>query len=67
MRFLFSTLPGLGHFFPIVPLAWGVRAAGHDVVVAPPSRPLHCVTARAIRGPSHKERLRVPYPPVPSF
>jgi UDP:flavonoid glycosyltransferase YjiC (YdhE family) len=34
MRFLFSTLPGLGHFFPIVPLAWGARAAGHDVLVA---------------------------------
>ena len=26
MRFLFSTLPGLGHFFPIVPLAWAARA-----------------------------------------
>ncbi|MFN2569182.1 MAG: nucleotide disphospho-sugar-binding domain-containing protein [Candidatus Dormibacteria bacterium] len=40
MRMLFSTLPGLGHFFPIVPLAWGARAAGHDVLIATTSEAL---------------------------
>src|SRR5213595_2083268 len=33
MRLLFSTFPGLGHFFPIVPLAWAARAAGHETLI----------------------------------
>jgi len=32
MKVLFVTLPGLGHFFPVVPLAWALRAAGHEVL-----------------------------------
>lgn len=32
MRILFTTFVGLGHFFPLVPLAWAARAAGHDVL-----------------------------------
>lgn len=31
---LFAVSPGLGHLFPTVPLAWALRAAGHDVLVA---------------------------------
>ncbi|MER5628376.1 nucleotide disphospho-sugar-binding domain-containing protein [Streptosporangium sp. NPDC002544] len=34
MRLLFTTAPLRGHFFPLVPLAWAARAAGHDVLVA---------------------------------
>lgn len=34
MRVLFSTLPSYGHFYPMVPLASALRAAGHDVLVA---------------------------------
>lgn len=34
MRILFTTVPLPGHFFPLVPLAWACRAAGHEVVVA---------------------------------
>lgn len=34
MRVLFAVVPGLGHLFPTVPLAWALRAAGHDVLVA---------------------------------
>ena len=33
MRVLFAVVPGPGHLFPTVPLAWALRAAGHDVVV----------------------------------
>lgn len=33
MRILFTTFPGMGHFLPIVPLAWAARAAGHEVLV----------------------------------
>ena len=33
MKILFSTGPGLGHFLPVVPLAWAARAAGHDVIM----------------------------------
>jgi UDP:flavonoid glycosyltransferase YjiC (YdhE family) len=34
MRILFTTSPGLGHFFPVVPTAWAARAGGHEVLVA---------------------------------
>lgn len=34
MRFLFTVPPALSHFFPMVPLAWALRAAGHEVLVA---------------------------------
>src|ERR1700719_2560970 len=33
LRVLFSTPPGLGHFLPVVPLAWAVLAFGHEVRV----------------------------------
>ncbi|WP_041832250.1 nucleotide disphospho-sugar-binding domain-containing protein [Actinoplanes sp. N902-109] len=31
MRFLFMPLPAIGHAFPMVPLAWALRNAGHEV------------------------------------
>ncbi len=34
MRFLFTTQPGYGHFFPLVPLARAARGAGHEVAFA---------------------------------
>ncbi|WP_328609964.1 glycosyltransferase [Amycolatopsis sp. NBC_00345] len=34
MKVLFVSSPGLGHLFPLVPLAWAFRADGHDVVIA---------------------------------
>jgi UDP:flavonoid glycosyltransferase YjiC (YdhE family) len=34
MRLLFTSVPLAGHFYPMVPLAWAARAAGHDVLVA---------------------------------
>jgi UDP:flavonoid glycosyltransferase YjiC (YdhE family) len=34
VRILFTTMPLRGHFFPLVPLAWAFRAAGHEVLVA---------------------------------
>lgn len=33
MRFLFTCIPGFGHFHPIVPLARALIAAGHDVAI----------------------------------
>jgi L-demethylnoviosyl transferase len=36
MRVLFTTIPGCGHLFPMVPLAWALRCAGHQVLVAGP-------------------------------
>ncbi len=33
-RILFVTLPGLGHLFPLIPLAWALRSAGHKVLIA---------------------------------
>jgi hypothetical protein len=34
VRVLFAVSPGIGHLFPAVPLAWALRAAGHEVLVA---------------------------------
>ncbi|MEE4424140.1 activator-dependent family glycosyltransferase [Streptomyces bugieae] len=34
MRVLFLTLPAKAHLYPQVPLAWALRAAGHEVCVA---------------------------------
>lgn len=34
MRILFTSLPGLGHFHPLVPLAQALRQAGHEVAFA---------------------------------
>jgi len=34
MRVLMTTQPGTGHFTPMVPLAWALRDAGHEVKVA---------------------------------
>jgi UDP:flavonoid glycosyltransferase YjiC (YdhE family) len=34
MRVLMCTYPGPSHYFPMVPLGWALRAAGHEVVVA---------------------------------
>lgn len=36
MRVLFTTTPHCGHLFPMVPLAWALRCAGHQVLVAGP-------------------------------
>lgn len=33
MRFLFTTLPLVGHLFPVVSLAWALRATGDEVLV----------------------------------
>ncbi|WFE26144.1 DUF1205 domain-containing protein [Solwaraspora sp. WMMD791] len=45
MRVLFTSPPGAGHLFPVVPLAWALRAAGHDVLVA--------TTAEGLAGAAH--------------
>ncbi|MCW0215795.1 MAG: glycosyltransferase [Pseudonocardia sp.] len=34
MRVLITTSPGAGHLFPLVPLAWALRSAGHDLLLA---------------------------------
>lgn len=34
MRILFASIPSPGHFYPLVPLAWAMRSAGHEVLVA---------------------------------
>jgi UDP:flavonoid glycosyltransferase YjiC (YdhE family) len=34
MRFLFTTIPGSGHFHPLVPTARALRGRGHDVAFA---------------------------------
>ena len=38
MRILLTTAPLHGHFFPLVPLGWALRALGHEVLVATSDR-----------------------------
>jgi UDP:flavonoid glycosyltransferase YjiC (YdhE family) len=40
MRILFTTIPAMGHFHPLVPLAKAAQKAGHDVAFAS-SRSIH--------------------------
>lgn len=37
MRVLVTSCPNYGHLFPMVPLAWALRNAGHDVLAAVPA------------------------------
>lgn len=48
MRILFAVSPWPGHLFPIVPTAWALRAAGHDILVATTG-----VTGQAVRAGLH--------------
>lgn len=50
MRVLVSTVPGLGHFHPMVPLCRALVAAGHDVLVAAPQRFLPVVARCGLDG-----------------
>lgn len=50
MRALFTTTPGLGHLFPMVPLAWAFRCAGHQVLVAAPTQIAHAVRSMRLRA-----------------
>jgi UDP:flavonoid glycosyltransferase YjiC (YdhE family) len=34
---MITTSPGIGHIFPLIPTAWALRAAGHEVLFAAPS------------------------------
>lgn len=45
LRVLFTTQPGLGHLFPLLPVADGLRHRGHDVVFATSSSFATDVTA----------------------
>jgi UDP:flavonoid glycosyltransferase YjiC (YdhE family) len=50
MRVLFATWAWPSHFFPLVPLAWALRAAGHEVTMA--SQPELLPTMRAAGLPA---------------
>jgi UDP:flavonoid glycosyltransferase YjiC (YdhE family) len=34
---MITTSPGIGHIFPLLPTAWALRAAGHEVLFAAPA------------------------------
>ena len=48
MRVLVTTAALHGHFFPMVPLSWALRSAGHEVLVAAPEQFLTDVAAAGL-------------------
>jgi UDP:flavonoid glycosyltransferase YjiC (YdhE family) len=38
VRIMATSCPNHGHFYPMVPLLWALRGAGHDVLVAMPGK-----------------------------
>ncbi|MBP0461349.1 nucleotide disphospho-sugar-binding domain-containing protein [Streptomyces montanisoli] len=48
MRVLFATWAAPSHLFPMVPLAWAFRAAGHEVRVAAPASGAAAVAATGL-------------------
>lgn len=48
MRVLFTASPALGHMFPMIPLAWACRAAGHEVLVATAGPGLEAATGAGL-------------------
>ncbi|WP_406149024.1 nucleotide disphospho-sugar-binding domain-containing protein [Streptomyces sp. NBC_01012] len=54
MRILVGTSPSFGLYFPVVPLAWALRSAGHDVLVASPENMAETVNGSGLPFvPSH--------------
>ncbi|MEV7116300.1 nucleotide disphospho-sugar-binding domain-containing protein [Streptomyces anulatus] len=56
MRVLFATVPAPAHVYPVVPLAWALRAAGHETVVASHPDVADTVTAAGLTAVSLGER-----------
>lgn len=52
MRVLFAIVPATAHVYPVVPLAWALRAAGHEVVVASHPEVADTVTAAGLTAVS---------------
>ena len=48
MRVLVVTWGWRSHLYPLVPLAWALRAAGHDVVVAGPPDLVDVITGAGL-------------------
>jgi UDP:flavonoid glycosyltransferase YjiC (YdhE family) len=50
VRVLMTTNPAHGHYYPLVPLGWALRAAGHDVLIATAPAFLPVVAATGLVG-----------------
>ena len=64
MRVLVSTGPSFGLYCPVVPLAWALRAAGHEVLVASPETIADVVKGSGLAyipsyGPMHMREVMV--------
>ena len=64
MRFLFTTIPGSGHFHPLVPTARALQSRGHDVAFAASPTFAPAIEAAGFEahpsGPAWLERLSDP-------
>jgi len=50
MRVLVTTSALEGHFFPMVPLAWALRSAGHEVLVSAPANFTAAITGTGLHA-----------------
>ena len=64
MRVLFSFIGGVGHFYPLVPVARAVAAAGHEVVVAGSGRQVRRIEDAGFRALPTSEVAPVAATPV---
>lgn len=69
MRFLFTSQPGTGHLHPLVPIARGLRDAGHDVAFASSASMAPEVTAagfahHAVGRPWHAANMPTAFPAI---
>ncbi len=65
MRVMFAIWPAPAHLYPLVPLAWALRAAGHEVVVASHPGILESVAAMGLTPVKLCEADSMPVPMGP--
>lgn len=65
MRVMFAIWPNPSHLYPLVPLAWALRAAGHEVCVASHAAITDEVAATGLQAFTLGDPARMPVPMGP--
>ncbi len=57
MRVVLTTSALEGHFYPMVPLAWALRAAGHEVLVSAPANFTDAIAGTGLHAAGYAPRV----------